>query len=70
MVLSLYLIKHHAMTTYEGREVLLHAFLTLSLGLRRFAPAETAPGNVWSGWATNLVRTPQGIEKCFAPTWN
>jgi len=49
MVVSLYLIKHNAMTTYVGREVVLHAFLTLALRLSRFAPAERVPGIFWLG---------------------
>jgi len=44
MVVSLYLIKHHAMTSYEEGEVVLHAFLTSPLPLDRFAPAEK---NIW-----------------------
>lgn len=39
------------MTTYEGREVVFHAFLTLALRLSRFAPAERAPGTFcFGGW--------------------
>jgi len=72
MVVSLYLVKHQAMTTYEGREVVLHAFLTLVLRLSRFVPAERAPSTFWfGGWeGTNSVWTPRGIEKCFALAWN
>jgi len=46
MVVSLSLI-HHAMTTYEGSEVVLHSFLTLALRLNRFAPSERALGTFW-----------------------
>ena len=49
IVVSLYLIKHNAMATYEGMEVVLPAFLTLALRLNCFAPTERAPGTVRLG---------------------
>jgi len=49
MVVSLYLINHHVMTTCERGDVVLHVFLTSSLRLSRFAPAERDPGTFWLG---------------------
>jgi hypothetical protein len=59
------------MTTYEGMEVVLHAFLTLALRLSRFAPAEKplVPFGLVEGWGWGH-RTPREIEICFAPVWN
>jgi hypothetical protein len=55
--LSLYLTKHHAMKTYWGVEVYLHAFLTSALDggewsasrPGHFTPKERAPGTHWIG---------------------
>jgi hypothetical protein len=68
--LSLYLIKHHAMKTYWGEDVLLHAFLTSTLNVHVWLDSHSGcftPGIKEPG--THSKNTVQGKNMLILKTY-